>query len=115
MFRFLKEVVSAHEARLAFYEGGTLRNAIPREAVAVVTIPVEEKEDFLNWTKTVKYQWGNHYFRHNGAGEMLTFLVADFEDFRLPRSDLPAEMEDDLEGVVRILVQNRWPSDGLLV
>ena len=46
---------------------------------------------------------------------MLTFLVADFEDFRLPRSDLPAEMEDDLEGVVRILVQNRWPSDGLLV
>lgn len=47
----------------------------------------------------MKYQWGNHYFRHNGAGEMLTFLVADFEDFRLPRSDLPAEMEDDLEGV----------------
>ena len=63
----------------------------------------------------MKYQWGNHYFRHNGAGEMLTFLVADFEDFRLPRSDLPAEMEDDLEGVVRILVQNRWPSDGLLL
>ena len=63
----------------------------------------------------MKYQWGNHYFRHHGAGEMLTFLVADFEDFRLPRSDLPAEMEDDLEGVVRILVQNRWPSDGLLV
>ncbi|MBJ7311242.1 amidohydrolase [Rugamonas sp. CCM 8940] len=71
--------------------------------------PQQEKEDFLNWTKSSTYQQGDDYFRHNGAGEMLTFSAADFEDFRQPRPDMPANMEDDLEGVVRILAQNRWP------
>ena len=71
--------------------------------------PKGEKDDFLNWTKTSKYQQGDDYFRHNGAGEMLVFSAADFEDFRVPRPDLPAPMEEELEGVVRILVQNRWP------
>src|SRR4051812_33834887 len=71
--------------------------------------PKDEKLDFLNWTKTSKYQQGTDYFRHNGAGEMLVFSAADFEDFRVARPDMPAEMESDLEGVVRILVQNRWP------
>ncbi|SEF95459.1 hypothetical protein SAMN04488115_102586 [Bosea lathyri] len=71
--------------------------------------PKQEKEDFLNWTKTSKYKQGDDYFRHNGAGEMLVFSAADFEDFREPRPDMPAEMEDDLEGVVRILAENRWP------
>ena len=33
--------------------------------------PKEEKEDFLQWTQSVKYKQGNDYFRHNGAGEML--------------------------------------------
>ena len=71
--------------------------------------PKQEKEDFLNWTANVKYQQGDDYFRHNGAGEMLTFSAADFEDFRQPRPDMPPNMEDDLEGVVRVLAQNRWP------
>jgi predicted amidohydrolase YtcJ len=71
--------------------------------------PKGEKEDFLNWTKTSKYKDGNDYFRHNGAGEMLTFSAADFEDFRVARPDMPAEMEGELEGVIRVLVENRWP------
>lgn len=71
--------------------------------------PEEEKKDFLEWTSSVKYKQGNDYFRHNGAGEMLVFSAADFEDFRQPRPDLPPEMEGELEEVVRILAQNRWP------
>ena len=71
--------------------------------------PKGEKEDFLNWTRTSKYKHGDDYFRHNGAGEMLVFSAADFEDFRQPRPDMPPEMEHELEGVVRILAQNRWP------
>jgi len=71
--------------------------------------PKGEKEDFLNWTKISKYKDGNDYFRHNGAGEMLTFSAADFEDFRVPRPDMRPEMEGDLEGVIRVLVENRWP------
>jgi len=71
--------------------------------------PKEEKEDFLKWTSSVKYKQGNDYFRHNGAGEMLVFSAADFEDFRQPRPDMPPEMEGELEEVVRILAQNKWP------
>jgi predicted amidohydrolase YtcJ len=71
--------------------------------------PKQEKEDFLNWTASVKYKQGDDYFRHNGAGEMLVFSAADFEDFRQPRPDTPPEMEDELEDVVRVLAENRWP------
>src|SRR5271154_2728274 len=71
--------------------------------------PKHEKDDFLNWTKASKYKQGTDYFRHNGAGEMLVFSAADFEDFRQPRPDMPAEMESELGDVVRILAQNRWP------
>jgi predicted amidohydrolase YtcJ len=69
----------------------------------------EEKEDFLRWTAQAKYQQGDDYFRLNGGGEMLVFSAADFEDFRVERPDMPAEMEGELETVVRILAQNRWP------
>ncbi|RRS04997.1 amidohydrolase [Aquabacterium soli] len=71
--------------------------------------PKQEKEDFLRWTAGSTYKQGDDYFRHNGAGEMLVFSAADFEDFREPRPDMGPEMEDDLEEVVRILAQNRWP------
>jgi predicted amidohydrolase YtcJ len=71
--------------------------------------PKSEKEDFLNWTKTSKYKQGDDYFRHNGAGETLVFSAADFEDFRQPRPDMVPEMEDELDAVVRILAENRWP------
>ncbi|GAA0541170.1 amidohydrolase [Rhizomicrobium palustre] len=68
-----------------------------------------EKEDFLRWTQNSKYKQGTDYFRHNGAGEMLVFSAADFEDFRQPRPDMGPEMEGELEEVVRILAENRWP------
>ncbi|HWT98405.1 MAG TPA: amidohydrolase [Terriglobales bacterium] len=71
--------------------------------------PKAEKADFLNWTKTSTYKQGGDYFRHNGAGEMLVFSAADFEDFRQPRPDMPVEMEGELEEVVRVLAENRWP------
>lgn len=68
-----------------------------------------ELEDFKKWTTMVKPGDGNDFFRHNGAGEMLVFSAADFEDFLEPRPDLAAGMEDELERVVRHLVSNRWP------
>src|SRR5258707_3559756 len=66
--------------------------------------PNSEKDDFLRWAKSSKYKQGNDYFRHNGAGEMLVFSAADFEDFRQPRPDMPSEMERELDEGVRILV-----------
>ena len=71
--------------------------------------PKGEAEDFKNWTETVKFGQGDEFYKHNGAGEMLVYSAADFEDFRQPRPDMAASMEDELEEVVRILAAKRWP------
>lgn len=71
--------------------------------------PKEELDDFKRWTGSVKYGQGSDFFRHNGAGEMLVFSAADFEDFLEPRPDLAASMEAELEPVVCHLVEQRWP------
>jgi predicted amidohydrolase YtcJ len=68
-----------------------------------------ELEDFQHWTTLVQPGQGDDYYRHNGAGEMLVFSAADFEDFLEPRPDLDPDMEAQLERVVRHLVEHRWP------
>jgi hypothetical protein len=71
--------------------------------------PKQEKEDFLQWARLVKPGDGDAFFRHNGAGEMLVFSAADFEDFREPRPELAATMDAELYEVAKVLVTNRWP------
>ncbi|WP_411705494.1 amidohydrolase [Edaphovirga cremea] len=71
--------------------------------------PKQEFEDFSTWTDMLSLGQGSDFYRHNGAGEMLVFSAADFEDFLQPRPDLPPGMEDELERVVRHLVEHRWP------
>ncbi|RYZ51231.1 MAG: amidohydrolase, partial [Proteobacteria bacterium] len=71
--------------------------------------PEGEVADFKNWTETVKFGQGDAFYKHNGAGEMLVYSAADFEDFRQPRPDMPSNMEEDLENVVKILAEKRWP------
>ncbi|VXC62157.1 Amidohydrolase [Enterobacterales bacterium 8AC] len=71
--------------------------------------PKQELADFQLWTDMLKPGQGTDFYRHNGAGEMLVFSAADFEDFLQPRPDLPQGMEEELERVVRHLVEHRWP------
>ncbi len=71
--------------------------------------PQGELEDFRRWTATTTPGQGDAFYRLNGAGEMLVFSAADFEDFLEPRPDLPDSLEDELEAVVRHLAEHRWP------
>lgn len=71
--------------------------------------PQHELEDFERWTDMLTPGQGTDFYRANGAGEMLVFSAADFEDFLQPRPDLPDGMEQELERVVRHLVEHRWP------
>jgi len=71
--------------------------------------PKEEFEDFAGWTELVSPGQGNDVYRLNGAGEMLVFSAADFEDFLEPRPDLRPVMEAELKKVIRLLVEKRWP------
>lgn len=89
----------AREGRL------TLRfayNLFPQKAKA-------ELDDFRRWIATGKPGDGSDMYRLNGAGEMLAFSAADFEDLLVPRPEMPATMDADLEGVVRFLAGNGWP------
>jgi predicted amidohydrolase YtcJ len=71
--------------------------------------PKQELADFQGWGRQVRPGQGDDLYRHNGAGEMLVYSAADFEDFRQPRPEMPPNMEADLEPVVRQLVSQRWP------
>lgn len=71
--------------------------------------PKEEKEDFLRCMQLTSPGQGDDFYRCNGAGEMLVYSAADFEDFLEPRPDLPSPLEKDLQEVVSLLAANSWP------
>lgn len=49
--RLLLNAQNNFEARMSYFDGGNLRNAIPREAYAVVGVPAKQKEKFEAYTK----------------------------------------------------------------
>src|ERR1700740_1236285 len=71
--------------------------------------PKQELADFQSWTKMTKHGDGDDFYRMNGAGEMLVFSAADFEDFLVPRPAMLPVLESELKAVIRHLVENRWP------
>jgi predicted amidohydrolase YtcJ len=70
--------------------------------------PKQEKEDFARWIKMTGPGKGDDFFRCNGAGEMLVFSAADFEDFLEPRP-ICRHRWKRTEGVVSLLAANKWP------
>jgi len=71
--------------------------------------PKQEFDDFSKWIKMVRPGQGDNFYRMNGAGEMLVFSAADFEDFLEPRPGLMPTLEAELKKVVSLLVENHWP------
>ena len=71
--------------------------------------PGDELADFTQVFDKLRPGQGDDFYRPNGAGEMLVYSAADFEDFRVLRPEMPARMEGDLEPVVRLLAEGRWP------
>jgi predicted amidohydrolase YtcJ len=73
------------------------------------THPKQELADFTRWASMVKPGDGDDFYRLHGAGEMLAFSAADFEDFLQPRPEMEPVMEEELKAVVTHLARNRWP------
>jgi len=71
--------------------------------------PKQEAEDFATWVKMTSPGDGDEFYRTNGAGEMLVFTAADFEDFREARPEMLSAMEPELERVVGLLAKHEWP------
>lgn len=94
MFRFLKQAVADVEARLSFIDGGSLRNAIPREAFTIVTVPAENVNDLLDLVNEYQEIYREEY---KGIESNLS-LKAEKTD--LPQSLIPEEIQDDLINAV---------------
>jgi dipeptidase D len=105
LFRLLKYLVSSFEARLASVEGGNLRNAIPREAFAVVTVPDEGKEDFFEAVDEMATIFRSEYASVDDG------LKIEVKEVELPEGLMPEFVQDDLingiigcpNGVIRVI------------
>ncbi len=90
LFRFLKDAVANYEARMAYVEGGSLRNAIPREASAVITIPA----DGLDEMKQLVNDYEDLFIReYDGVEDNIRFTA---EDVECPKTELPEDTQDFL-------------------
>ena len=90
MARFVQDAIANFDACLASWQGGNMRNAIPREAEVVLTLPKENVEAL----KEVVEEWRATFTGEYEAIEKgLTFEV---EDVALPAMIVPAEVQDNL-------------------
>ena len=90
MARLVQDAIANFEARLASWQGGNMRNAIPRDCDVVLTIPSENvaalKEVVDEWRETFKGEYG---FVEKA-------LTLDIADTALPTTLVPEEIQDNL-------------------
>lgn len=90
LFRFLKEAVANYEARLAHVEGGSLRNAISREASAVITVPAEGVEDIMDLVAECEDLFVAEY---DGVEDNIRLTA---HEVACPATELPEDVQDFL-------------------
>jgi dipeptidase D len=96
-----------YEIRINRFNGGNLRNAIPREAFAIVTIPEEGLADLSGAVADYEAQINEEF---EGIENKLTFTIDPVE---LPQGLIPEEVQDDVvnavvaahDGVLRMIPQ----------
>ena len=105
MVRFVREAIADCEARLASWHGGNMRNAIPFQAVVVLTLPKENVEALKELVADWKADFEDEY---KGIESGIEFFA---EDVETPKMELPEEIQDNLvdaiyavhDGVVRMI------------
>ncbi len=90
LVRFLKYATREMDVRLAEINGGGMRNAIPREAYAVVVVPAEAVNEFL--TAVAKYE--SVYKAELSVTEPNLSFAA--EETAKPKSLIDERVQDDL-------------------
>ncbi|MBR4779282.1 MAG: aminoacyl-histidine dipeptidase [Bacteroidaceae bacterium] len=90
MGRFMREAVLRFDAGLAEWKGGNMRNAIPRDAHVVITVPVRAKSKLLKLADECQTLW-NAEFATIESGIALTV-----EPVAMPESEAPEEIRDNL-------------------
>ena len=90
LVRVLKDAVANYEARLACIEGGSLRNAIPREASAIITIPAESYQDVQDMID----RYEDLYLREFAGVD--DGIIVKGTEVECPKKELPEDVQDYL-------------------
>ncbi|MBO7067595.1 MAG: aminoacyl-histidine dipeptidase [Bacteroidaceae bacterium] len=90
MARFVRQAIADDEARLCSWNGGNMRNAIPRTATVVLSIPKENLDDLKDLTQYCEQTFQNE-FRGVEEGISMTVEVAE-----MPAGQVPMEIQDNL-------------------
>ena len=94
MARFVRQAIVDDEVRLCSWQGGNMRNAIPRTATVVLTVPMENYDDFCELAEYCQ-QVFNDEFR--GVEEGITMTV---ETTAMPSGRVPEEIQDNLVNAI---------------
>lgn len=94
MARFLKDAIAECDVRLASFNGGSLRNAIPREAFAVVSLLPENEQIFLDLVKEYEATYIDEF---DGVETSLSLKAKKVD---MPASLMPSEIQDSLVNAV---------------
>ena len=89
--RVVADAIANFEARLAEWKGGNMRNAIPREAEAVLTLPAK---NVAALKETVETEWQRDLFEEYGIVE--PNLKIEVTEVPLPATLVPEEIQDNL-------------------
>lgn len=90
MARVLRTAVKEMEARLVSFSAGKLRNAVPSEAVAVVTVPDEGVSDMIEFIRMAEKELKDVYAGVDDG------LMLDIEAVETPSKQIPEEVQDDI-------------------
>ena len=106
LVQVVREAIEETEARLACWQGGNMRNAIPFKAEAVLTLPKENipvlKEIVDDWKET---------FNDEFKAIETQGIEVSIEEVQAPQKEVPVEIQDNLinaiygchNGVVRMI------------
>jgi dipeptidase D len=95
LFRFLKYAVAELEARLSSVDGGSLRNAIPREAFAIITLSEDEGENLDLTVKAYEALFREEY------GLVEPDLAFSVEPTTIPAFVMEEIVQDDLINAIQ--------------
>jgi dipeptidase D len=90
MVRFVREAIASYEARLASWNGGNMRNAIPRSAEVVLTIPADNEEELMELVAYCENLFNEEYHVND------TPISFKAERVELPKGEVPEEIQDNL-------------------
>ena len=94
MARVVRQAIQDDDACLSSWKGGNMRNAIPRTAEVVLTIPADNLEDLKDLVAYCKTAFEAEY---RGVEDTITLTV---EPCELPAGIVPQEIQDNLVNAI---------------